>query len=408
MILLEVIRLAFSSLLANKLRAILTMIGITIGVCSIIGVMTVIGGLRSGIEKNLNVLGANSFQITKYPALNFSDPRTRFANRQDITYRQGVRFRELMGDSAECSIQIGRGNRRVFYGERSTNPSVGMFAADELALASRNREVAAGRDLTAEDVAFGRPVVLLGNDIVKSLFPNEDPLGKTVRIDGQNLTVIGLINIEGNKFGQSADNFVIIPVTQFLETYGRAGRSMTINVKAKSQAEFTATQDQAIGVMRLVRGLQPEDPNDFEMFSNDTLIDSFNKIAGVVAIGAFVISAIALVAAGVGVMNIMLVSVTERTREIGIRKSIGARKMNILTQFLIEAVTISLLGGLGGIVLGVVLGNLMFRIMGGSFSMPWMWTGIGVLVCGGIGIGFGLYPAWRAANLDPIEALRYE
>jgi putative ABC transport system permease protein len=408
MIFFEILRLAFSSLAANKLRAILTMIGIMIGVCSIIGVMTVIDGLRMGIEKNLNVLGANSFQITKYPAINFSDPRTRFANRKDITYRQGVRFRELMADTALCSIQIGRGNRRVFHGERSTNPSVGMFAGDELAVAGRNREVVAGRDLTPEDVEYGRPVVLLGNDVVKSLFPNEDPLGQTVRIDGQNLTVIGLINIEGNKFGQSADNFVIVPVTQFLETYGRAGRSMTINVKAKSQAEFAATQDQAIGMMRLVRGLHPEDPNDFEMFSNDTLIESFNKIAGVVAIGAFIISAISLLAAGVGVMNIMLVSVTERTREIGIRKSIGARKMNILTQFLIEAVAISILGGLAGIVLGVGLGNVLFLFMGGSFSMPWMWAGAGVLVCGGIGIGFGLYPAWRAANLDPIEALRYE
>jgi putative ABC transport system permease protein len=160
--------------------------------------------------------------------------------------------------------------------------------------------------------------------------------------------------------------------------------------------------------MRLVRGLEPEDPNDFELFSNESLIEAFNNIAGVVAVGAFVVSAIALLASGVGVMNIMLVSVTERTHEIGIRKSVGAKKRNILVQFLIEAIALSLVGGLGGIFVGIVGGNIVGALLSVSPIFPWGWALVGLLVCGGIGVSFGLYPAWRAASLDPIEALRHE
>ena len=171
---------------------------------------------------------------------------------------------------------------------------------------------------------------------------------------------------------------------------------------------MAVAQDRSIGVMRLVEGLEPEDPNDFEIFSNESLIEAFNNIAGIVAVGAFVISAIALLASGVGVMNIMLVSVTERTKEIGIRKSIGAKKRNVLTQFLIEALVLSLMGGLAGILIGIVGGNAVAFMLNAALVFPWAWALTGVLVCGGIGVGFGLYPAWKAASLDPIEALRYE
>ena len=160
--------------------------------------------------------------------------------------------------------------------------------------------------------------------------------------------------------------------------------------------------------MRFVRGLHPEDANDFEVFSNESLIEAFNKIADVVAVGALIVSAIALLASGVGVMNIMLVSVTERTKEIGVRKSIGAKKGNILLQFLSEAVALSIIGGTAGICLGVGIGNAVAFAMNTAITFPWLWAGIGLVVCGGIGVIFGLYPAWKAASLDPIEALRYE
>lgn len=404
----EILRLALDSLKANKLRSGLTMLGIAVGVFSVIGVMTVITGLRGSIESGLNVLGANSFQFMKYPAINFSDPRQRFANRRDINYAQASRFKELMGESAQISLMLRRGGRVAIYLDRRTNPNVILGGGDENFITSRNYEIAAGRNIGPDDVEFGRAVVLLGDELTKKLFINENPLGRMVRIDGQTYTVVGLLGPKGSSFGQSQDNFAVVPLTQFLETYGRSGRSISINIQAPNQAELAATQETAVGTMRLVRGLDPEDPNDFEIFSNDSLIEAFNSVASVVAVGAFVISAIALLASGVGVMNIMLVSVTERTKEIGIRKSIGAKKHNILMQFLIEAVVLSLVGGLAGIAVGVIGGNVVASMLNATAIFPWGWTIAGMVVCSGIGIVFGYYPAWKAASLDPIEALRYE
>jgi putative ABC transport system permease protein len=407
MIFAEIFRLALGSLAANKLRSMLTMLGITVGVFSVIGVMTCITALRGSIETGLNVLGANSFQISKFPAINFSDPRTRFRNRPDITYAQTARFKEMMQGSAEVALMLRRGGRRVLYLDRRTNPNVRLIGGDENFITSRNFDIAAGRNLQPDDVEFGRAVVVLGHDLAGKLFINEEPLGKVVRVDGQSYTVIGVLAKKGTSFGDSQDNNAITTITQYLEIYGRSW-SMSINVQAPNQERLAATLDSATGAMRLVRGLAPEHPNDFEIFSNESLIEAFNKIAGVVAIGAFVISAIALLASGIGVMNIMLVSVTERTKEIGIRKSIGAKKRNILTQFLIEAVVLSLVGGLAGVLVGVVGGNIGARMLNAAAVFPWGWAAAGLLVCSGIGIGFGFYPAWKAASLDPIEALRYE
>jgi len=404
----EIIRLALASLSANKLRSSLTMLGIAVGVFSVIGVMTVITGLRGSIETGLNVLGANSFQFSKYPAINFSDPRQKFANRRDISYAEAARFKELMRETGDVSLQMRRGGRRVTYLDRSTNPNIVLYGADENFLTSRNYEIALGRNLGADDVELGRAVAVLGSEIAEHLFQNETPLGRVVRVDGQNYTVVGITAPKGTTFGQSQDNNVLTTITKYLATYGTAGRSIGINVQAPGQAQLAAAQDTAIGMMRLVRGLAPEDSNDFEVFSNDTLIETFNNITGIVAVGAFVISAIALLASGVGIMNIMLVSVTERTKEIGIRKSIGARKKNILSQFLIEAVTLSLVGGMAGVTTGVVGGNLAARMLNASMVFPWGWALAGLSVCSIIGVTFGFYPAWKAASLDPIEALRYE
>jgi putative ABC transport system permease protein len=408
MIFSEVFFMALASLSVNKLRSALTMLGITVGVFSVIGVMTGITALRENIESGLNVLGANSFQISKFPAINFSDPWVRFRNRRDITYAQASRFKELMGGSADVSLILRRGGRRVTYLDRRTNPNARLIGGDENFMGSRNFEIAAGRNIQVDDVELGRAVVIVGSDIVSKLFLNEEPLGKLVRIDGQSYTIIGVMAPKGTSFGDNQDMNVITPITQYLEVYGRSWRSMSINVQAPNQETLAATQDMAIGMMRLVRALEPENPNDFEIFSNESLIEAFNKIAGVVAIGAFVISAIALLAAGVGVMNIMLVSVTERTKEIGIRKSIGAKKWNILSQFLIEAVVLSLVGGVAGVTLGVIGGNVLAKILNAAMVFPWGWALAGLLVCSGIGVTFGFYPAWKAAALDPIDALRYE
>jgi putative ABC transport system permease protein len=409
MLLAEIFRLAFSSLASNKLRSSLTILGIAVGVFSVIGVMTLINGMRSSIESGLNVLGANSFQVSKWPPINFSSADfQRFRNRRDVTYVVANRFKDLMGDSARVNLQLGRGGKTVVYKDRRTNPNVGLRGTDENFITAFNFDVATGRNLGPDDVEYGRPVCVLGYDVVQKIFLGEDPIGKAVRIEGQNYTVVGVLATKGTSFGQSQDNFVITPITRFLAVYGRQYRSISINVQAPSQAELAATQELAVGMMRLVRGLHPEDPNDFEIFSNESLIEAFNKIADVVATGALIISAIALLASGVGVMNIMLVSVTERTKEIGIRKSIGAKKRSILLQFLAEAVALSLIGGSAGVAIGVGGGNTVAMLMNTAITFPWGWAAIGLLVCGGIGIVFGLYPAWKAASLDPIEALRYE
>lgn len=407
MIIGEITKLAFDAIRANKLRSGLTMLGIAIGVFTVIGVMTVITGVKMNIESSLNVLGANSFQVSKNPAISFSNNQGS-RNRRDIDYPIARRFKEGMGDNVTVSLMIARGGRRVTYADRRTNPNVRLGGADENFVTSRDYNLAAGRNIGPSDVEFGRSVVILGDDIVKRIFPDEEAVGRQVRIDGQTYLVVGVFAPKGSAFGQSQDNFAIIPITAWLQTYGRSNRSISINVQAPSAAELQGIQDRAIGVMRIVRRLDAEDPNDFEIFSNDSLIEAFNKIASIVAAGALVISAIALVASGVGVMNIMLVSVTERTKEIGIRKSIGARKKNILAQFLIEAVALSLIGGLFGILLGVGLGNLAGFAFNAALVFPWGWALTGVVVCCGIGIGFGLYPAMKAASLDPIEALRYE
>ena len=406
MLVFEILALALGSLKANKLRSALTMLGICVGVFSVIGVMTIISALRGQIESGLNVLGANSFEFTKYPAI-MTDSR-RYANRRNIDFAQASRFQELMGETASVNLRIQRGYRRAFYNDRRTNPTIQLTGSDDRFTVAFNYDIAVGRNVSPTDVEFGRAVCVIGDDVVKELFPNENPLGALVRIDGQSYTVIGAFAPKGSAFGQSQDSNVIVPITRWLQIYGMANRSIGINVQAPSQGQLDGIREKAIGLMRLVRGLQPEDGNDFEIFSNDSLIESFNQIAGVVAMGALVISGIALLASGVGVMNIMLVSVTERTKEIGVRKSIGAKQRNILVQFLIEAVALSLLGGLAGVALGIGAGNIGAAMMHADVVFPWGWALAGLTVCASIGIGFGLYPAWKAARLDPIEALRYE
>jgi putative ABC transport system permease protein len=406
MLIAEILRLAFASLNSNKLRSSLTILGISVGVFSVIGVMTLINGLRTQVETGLNVLGANSFQISKFPP--FGDP-TKTRNRRDITYPLAVRFTELMGDSARVNLQLSRGGKTVVFKDQRTNPNVQIRGTDENFITAFNFDVTEGRNFGPDDVEYARPVCLIGADVAAKIFAGKSPLGETVRIDGQNYTVVGVLGAKGTSFGGSADNFVMTPITRWLSIYGgRSSRSVTINVQSPSQESLEATQEKAIGAMRLVRGLHPEDLDDFVIFTNESLIEAFNKIADVVAAGALVISAIALLASGVGVMNIMLVSVTERTKEIGIRKSIGAKKQSIMLQFLAEAVALSLIGGVAGVLIGVGGGNVVALVLHSAITFPWLWAGIGMLVCGGIGIIFGLYPAWKAASLDPIEALRYE
>jgi putative ABC transport system permease protein len=409
----EVMRMALGSLGVNKLRSFLTMSGITIGVFSVIGVMTAVGALRNSIETGLSFLGTNMFQFAKFPITGGGDgaQRRRYQLRRDITLDQAMRYQQLMaGNSDVICLKIfdQTGSGQAVYNGRKTTPGLTFGGTNEHFLTANQYNIEQGRNFTADDVELARPVCIIGQGIVKRLFPSEVPLGKVIKIKERTYTVIGTFAEKGSMFGNSQDDTVMVPLTRYLNDFGSERVTINIATQAPSQLYYNDTIEKAITAMRIVRNLKPEQDNDFELYSNDSLIGAFAKVADVVAAGSFVISGIALLAAGVGIMNIMLVSVTERTKEIGIRKSIGARKKNILFQFLIEAVAISLAGGVMGILLGVLGGNGVALMLNATAVFPWDWALIGLLVCSGIGVGFGFYPAWKAASLDPIEALRYE
>jgi len=409
----EIVKMALSSLGANKLRAALTMTGITIGVFSIISVMTAIGALQNSIENGLSFLGSNIFQFGKYPVnINASgEIKKKYQNRRDISYRQALHYYELMQGNAReiCLKCFGYELKgQAVYNGVKTTPSLLIVGTNRSFLTANAYTLGYGRNLNDEDVDLARNVIVVGKIIEKRLFPHESPIGKVIRMSGHTYTIIGVLAEKGTSFGQSQDDICIIPITRFFEDFGAAKRTVNIATQSFSQETYNGTLDRGIGAMRIARGLRADQENDFEIYSNDSLKSAFASIAGVVRIGAFVISFIALVAAGIGIMNIMLVSVTERTKEIGVRKSIGARSRDILRQFLTEAVFISEAGGILGIILGVIGGDLLAVWLKVDIIFPFGWAVVGLVVCSAIGIGFGLYPAYRAAALDPIEALRYE
>ena len=253
----------------------------------------------------------------------------------------------------------------------------------------------------------GRYVAVLGADLAKRLFPFGSPLGDWVQFRGVKFTVVGVLEAKGSIFGQSQDNFLAVPISTVLNRYGRE-TSLAIQVQAPDPQSYDDVVEQTRGILRTLRKTPPGEPDDFEIVSNDSLISQFRSITLAVRAGAGIISSIALVAAGIGIMNIMLVSVTERTREIGIRRAVGAKKRNIMTQFILEAVVLSEIGGVFGVALGIGAGNLAAALLQTPPVLPWDWAILGLVVCSLVGVVFGTYPAWKAANLDPIESLRYE
>jgi putative ABC transport system permease protein len=403
--------MALSSLGANKLRAALTMVGITIGVFSVISVMTAIGALQSSIESGISFLGSNIFQFAKYPPNGNAsgNVQKKYQNRRNITYRQALRYRELMLDSAAqvCLKTFDFNGQAVYNGVKSAK-SLTVVGTNGSFLAANAYTLGYGRNLNDEDVELSRQVLVVGKTIEKRLFPHETPIGKVIRLSGHTFTIIGVLEEKGTSFGQSQDDICAMPITRFFEDFGEANRTVNVATQSVNQGNYNSTLDKGISAMRIARGSRANQENDFEIYSNDSLKSAFASIAGVVRIGAFVISFIALIAAGIGIMNIMLVSVTERTKEIGVRKSIGARSRDIMRQFLTEAVFISEAGGILGIVLGVIGGDLLAFWLKVDLIFPFGWAIAGLVVCSAIGIGFGLYPAYRAASLDPIEALRFE
>ncbi|HVK36991.1 MAG TPA: ABC transporter permease [Candidatus Kapabacteria bacterium] len=404
----ESVRIALGSIRTNKLRAGLTLLSISIGVFAIVGVGAAVSALDSTLDDQLESLGRNTFYIQRDPMMDFGDPR-RWRNRQPISLRQGLMLKERLTGATDVGLTNFTSGVVLRAGSEKTDPDVTIYGTDETFVPNFTYDIAAGRSIDPQDVQLGSDVVVLGADVADELFRQVNPVGRTIAIRDHRYLVIGVMEPKGASFGQSQDNIVAIPITSAAKYFfDERGTSLMIMVRTPTVEDVPAVMDQATGLMRVIRRVDFSEPNDFEIESNESIGDSFGALTKYVRWFGLVCGGIALFAAGIGIMNIMLVSVKERTREIGIRKAIGATRANILTQFMIEAVTLCQLGALIGIGLGVLGGIAMSAVMGSSASLPWTTIAISVGLCLLIGLVFGIYPAWRAAKLDPIEALRYE
>ena len=406
----EILKISFSSLSTNKLRSALTILGIIVGIFSIIAISTIIAMLQNSIEEGVSALSQNTFQIQKWPSIRTGGPseRAKYRNRKNITLEEYEALKEKLTETNAIGAEQWRFGRKLRYGSEETNPNVSVSGVTPESFLNNEWFIDYGRDINQNDVARRENVIVLGADLVKTLFKSVNPIGQEIRLDDYKLKVIGVLESRGEVFGQSRDNFALMPISTFQSFYGSRRRSINITVRAPNVQTYYDLLEKAEGHFRTIRKVPPGEENDFEIRTNQAMLDQINDMTSSVRIGAIVIAAIALLAAGVGIMNIMLVSVTERTREIGIRRAIGAKKMNIMIQFILEAITLSLLGGFIGIILGVLVGNIAGSMINATATLPLDWISAGIALCVIIGLVFGTYPAYKAANLDPIESLRYE
>jgi putative ABC transport system permease protein len=406
----ESFHMAMGALASHKLRSALTLVGVLVGVFSIIVVMTAMRVMQSDVEKEMSQLGGQTFMIQKWPAVYFGGPEgfEKFWRRKNITYAQGVQVeqRATMARSVGLETTFWGGQIETRY--KKSAPNVQLFGETPGSFPARNWDLQEGRLLLDVDVDGTRDVCVLGNGLAKTVFPRGSPLGERLKINGINYTVVGVLAPKGGQLNGDQDNFAVVPLTTGMNRFGRWRRSLSILVQARDQASYEDTVEQVRGILRVVRKVPPGKEDDFELFSNDSMISQFNSFTMAVRVGVSAVSSISLLAAGIGIMNIMLVSVTERTREIGIRRAIGAKKRNIMTQFIMEAVVICEVGGVLGVIAGILGGNSTAYFLKLTPVIPVDWAIIGLVICSIVGIVFGTYPAYKAANLDPIESLRYE
>jgi len=408
--LLESIVMALDAVRANKLRSGLTLLSIAIGIFAIMGAGTAVTSLNNTVNGELASLGQNTFQIRRRPSVIIGRNQwLKYQKRKPIDYRQASDFKSRMSSAQAISIANDENNFTIKANGLNTDPDVTLYGVDGSYFECTNVEVDEGRQLTDEDVNLNRSVILLGRDIASRLFPFGSAIGQEVTVKGHRYLVVGLIKARGSLLGAKLDNLVVVPISLYLKFYqNEFNQTVDLYVKAGSQLELQPVIDEAIGVMRTLRNVKPGEDNNFEIETNESMTNTFASFTDYLTYFGFGCGAIALIAAGVGIMNIMLVSVKERTREIGIRKAIGATRGIIMTQFVIEAITLCQLGGIAGIILGLLGGVALSGALGLNAAVPTTWLVGSVAICTVLGMVFGSYPAWQAASLDPIEALRYE
>lgn len=399
---------ASESLKANKIRSFLTLLALVIGVFSVIVSTTAVAVLDNFFTNTMSILGSDVITVQKNPAVQMGPRDASLRNRKNIKFEDAEDLDERARIAEGMSPLTTFSFTKITYDDVETDPDVRVRGSNGEFVENNAFVLEDGRNITDEDVQYKRNVVVLGKDVQVELFKNEYPLGKTVRIDGKPYLVIGLLEKKGQIFGNSFDNIVIIPYTTGINNYGGGNRGIGIQLRAPEISRVQDTIEEITGIMRVIRDVEPADDNDFEVITNDSLSGTFDAFTGVLYAAGFAIGFITLLGAGIGVMNIMLVSVTERTREIGVRKSVGATRKAIVTQFLMEAVFLCQIGGLIGLLLGVGVGNLVAVWIETEAVIPiWSVFGsfFGMTI---IGLVFGVYPAFKAAKLDPIESLRYE
>lgn len=403
----EYIGSGFSNLRANKLRSALTILAIVIGVMAIIGLWSILQGLQNNVEKQLEILGSNTFQIQKTPVIQMGRLDRKYRNRKNVTVEHALAIREKASAVKLVGPEDWQSGVTVKFKDKKTNPNVQLAGGTPEFAENNGYFVGEGRFITHGDVDRARKVIVLGTDIVKKIFPYSNPIGQWVRVDAEKYEVVGILEEQGAIFGESQDNYIVIPLSTFQNVYGK-NRSINITVQAKSAELMERAIEQTIAILRVERRVPAGEPNDFEIWSSKTFIDTFNNIARIIKIAAIGIVSIALLVAGIGIMNIMLVSIRERTREIGIRKAVGAKRRDIRSQFLTEAVILCAAGGVIGVLLGIGLAKFLAAVSPLQAAIPIMPAVFALLFSSSVGLFFGIYPASKAARLDPIESLRYE
>jgi putative ABC transport system permease protein len=407
----ESAKMALATVRANKLRSSLTILGVAIGVVTLTFMVSIIQGLNKAFADQIESLGSNTIFVSKFDPSFGRPPNSEELHRKDITVEDAEAIRAETARSVSSVAPIRRKiASNVRYADKETDTPI-LFGVTPEYEFTLSQYVGRGRFVTDPDIAGRDNVAVLAQDVVRALFPFEDPLGKEIKIEGRPFRVVGVMETLGNFFGQSRDNSVFIPLATFDKYWKEIEPPMVVFfviVRPHSRADVPAATDEITDILRRRRAVPAGAKNNFGVSSQDSLLDFYNQLTGATWVVLTAISFVALMIGGIGVMNIMLVSVTERTKEIGVRKAVGATRANILWQFLIEAVVLTGLGGLAGLAVGEAASLLMNRYSPLPAFVPLWAILVGIGISAGVGLVFGLWPAWRAARLDPIEALRYE
>jgi putative ABC transport system permease protein len=410
-LIIENIKISFGSIKSHIVRTILTVMIIAFGIMALVGILTAISAVEYFLNENFSMMGSNTFTIrSRSLRVHIGKKKLNAKRYEPITYRQALQFKEKYGFPAITSISTtGTGIATLKYKSEKTNPNVQVIGIDENYLTTSGSELDYGRNITATETLEGPHVAIIGSEIVKTLFKSsENPIGKIISVGAGKYRVIGVLKEKGSSMGFSGDRTCLIPLNNVRQYFSRPNMNFNISVMANNPNQIEAAIGEATGLFRIIRKDKTGNDDSFTIIKSDNIANMLIKLTGSITIGATVIGLITLFGAAIGLMNIMLVSVTERTREIGIRMAIGAKRSTIRNQFLFEAIVIAQIGGILGIIAGVFAGNAVSYFTGSAFVVPWGWIFGGIALTFIVALLSGIIPANKAARLDPIEALRYE